>query len=147
MILHSFRKQAAIFRFDRRYHHSSLPAKTKAPVALNSGSIPLPAPGLVGMLPRVRIYTSSQPDPRTLTKFAHAKTTTCLIALLILSVTSFVAFAGKAKSIGTAGSNTWAFYIAEAAQRFSVPVHWIRAVMQQESNADTTAVSPKGAMG
>jgi len=60
---------------------------------------------------------------------------------------SFVAFAGKAKSNVTAGLNTWTSYIAEASQRFSVPAHWIRAVMQQESNADTTAVSPKGAMG
>jgi hypothetical protein len=60
---------------------------------------------------------------------------------------SFIASAGKAKSHGMTGANTWASYIAEAAQRFSVPKHWIRAVMQQESNADTAAVSPKGAMG
>jgi hypothetical protein len=60
---------------------------------------------------------------------------------------SFVASAGKSTANVTAGSNTWASYIAEAAQRFSVPAHWIRAITQQESNADTTAVSPKGAMG
>jgi hypothetical protein len=68
---------------------------------------------------------------------------------MMLSVVSFsfVAFAGKSTANVTAGSNTWASYIAEASQRFSVPAHWIRAVMQQESNADTTAVSAKGAMG
>ena len=45
------------------------------------------------------------------------------------------------------GANTWASYIAEASERFSVPAHWIRAVMQLESHGDTTALSPKGAMG
>jgi len=72
-----------------------------------------------------------------------------LVVLAALSIVSFsfVASAGKAKLNGVTGSNTWASYIAEAAQRFSVPAHWIRAVMQRESNADTTAASPKGAMG
>ncbi|MFG1360129.1 MULTISPECIES: lytic transglycosylase domain-containing protein [Xanthobacter] len=37
--------------------------------------------------------------------------------------------------------------IAEAAQRFGIPAAWIRAVMRAESAVDTTAVSPKGAMG
>ncbi|MGO9721888.1 MAG: lytic transglycosylase domain-containing protein [Methylocella sp.] len=60
---------------------------------------------------------------------------------------SFVASAGKSTSNGAAGSGTWASYIAEASQRFSVPAHWIRAVMQLESHGDTTALSPKGALG
>jgi soluble lytic murein transglycosylase-like protein len=38
-------------------------------------------------------------------------------------------------------------YIAEAAQRFGVPVSWIRAVIGAESDGDTGAVSRKGAMG
>ena len=37
--------------------------------------------------------------------------------------------------------------IADAAQRFSLPAAWIRAVMKAESNGDPRAVSPKGAMG
>jgi len=37
--------------------------------------------------------------------------------------------------------------IAEAAHRFAIPVHWIRAVIVAESAADPTAVSHKGAMG
>ena len=37
--------------------------------------------------------------------------------------------------------------IAEASQRFGVPAHWIRAVMQAESTGDTGALSPKSAMG
>ncbi|MBN9560727.1 MAG: lytic transglycosylase domain-containing protein [Alphaproteobacteria bacterium] len=38
-------------------------------------------------------------------------------------------------------------YIAEAAQRFGVPVSWIRAVMGAESAGDARAVSRKGAIG
>ena len=38
-------------------------------------------------------------------------------------------------------------HIAEAAQRFQLPVAWIRAVLAAESNGDPRALSPKGAMG
>ncbi|MEO0792445.1 MAG: lytic transglycosylase domain-containing protein [Pseudomonadota bacterium] len=38
-------------------------------------------------------------------------------------------------------------YIAEAAQRFRIPEHWIRAVMQAESAGNDRAVSHAGAMG
>ncbi|WP_423208126.1 lytic transglycosylase domain-containing protein [Paracoccus yeei] len=38
-------------------------------------------------------------------------------------------------------------FIAEAAQRFGIPAHWIVAVMRAESANDPGAVSPAGAMG
>lgn len=38
-------------------------------------------------------------------------------------------------------------HIKEAAQRFSIPESWVRAVIIAESNGDPRAVSPKGAMG
>ncbi len=38
-------------------------------------------------------------------------------------------------------------HIAEAAQRFSIPERWIRAVMQAESAGNARAVSSAGAMG
>lgn len=61
---------------------------------------------------------------------------------------SLVAIAGKAtQKSATATSSSWASLIAEASQRFGVPAHWIRAVMQAESTGDTDALSPKGAMG
>lgn len=41
----------------------------------------------------------------------------------------------------------FAAYIAEAANRFAMPEHWIRAVMQVESAGQVQAVSSKGAMG
>ncbi|WP_245319432.1 lytic transglycosylase domain-containing protein [Consotaella salsifontis] len=37
--------------------------------------------------------------------------------------------------------------ISEAAQRFAIPPHWIRAVIVAESNGEARAVSPTGAMG
>jgi Transglycosylase SLT domain len=70
------------------------------------------------------------------------------IASLGLLSCSLVASAGKAtQKSATATSSSWASLIAEASQRFGVPAHWIRAVMQQESTGDTGALSPKGAMG
>ena len=38
-------------------------------------------------------------------------------------------------------------FVAEASQRFGVPVAWIRAVMRAESFGAVHAISPKGAMG
>lgn len=37
--------------------------------------------------------------------------------------------------------------VSEAAERFDLPQHWIRAVIEVESRFDPRAVSPKGAMG
>jgi hypothetical protein len=41
----------------------------------------------------------------------------------------------------------FADFVAEASQRFALPVSSIRAVMQAESGGDVRALSPKGAMG
>lgn len=38
-------------------------------------------------------------------------------------------------------------FVAEASQRFGIPVAWIRALMRVESANDLRAVSPKGAIG
>src|SRR3546814_11507150 len=43
--------------------------------------------------------------------------------------------------------DSYAAFVAEAAQRFGIPEAWIRAVMRVESRRDVRAVSPKGAMG
>lgn len=46
-----------------------------------------------------------------------------------------------------ARADPYAPFIAEAAQRFGVPEHWIRAVMRVESAGDMRAISSAGAMG
>ncbi|WP_374658354.1 lytic transglycosylase domain-containing protein [Phenylobacterium sp.] len=42
---------------------------------------------------------------------------------------------------------SYAAFVAEASQRFGIPVTWLRAVMRVESRANRRAISPKGAMG
>jgi len=46
-----------------------------------------------------------------------------------------------------ATADPFADFVTEAAQRFSVPIRWINAVMTLESGGDVRAVSPAGAMG
>lgn len=71
-----------------------------------------------------------------------------MIIVLILSFADPpVASAARRTSNGPTALGQWTSNIAEASQRFGVPVHWIRAVMQVESRGDKAAVSPKGAMG
>jgi D-alanyl-D-alanine carboxypeptidase len=41
----------------------------------------------------------------------------------------------------------WGPYIRDAAARYGVPGHWVRAVMHQESGGEQQATSPVGAMG
>jgi soluble lytic murein transglycosylase-like protein len=46
-----------------------------------------------------------------------------------------------------AAADPFADFVAEAAQRFGMPISWINAVMTLESGGDVRAVSPAGAMG
>ena len=50
-------------------------------------------------------------------------------------------------STGPSFADRVATYVAEAAERFAIPTHWIYAVMHVESAGQRRAVSPKGAMG
>ena len=54
--------------------------------------------------------------------------------------------AAKPPSVAATADHLAAF-VAEASQRFGIPVSWIRAVMRAESLGDVRALSPKGAMG
>lgn len=55
--------------------------------------------------------------------------------------------AQPAPAVWPASSDPYAAFVAEASQRFGVPVAWIRAVMRAESGGDQHAVSSAGAMG
>ena len=46
-----------------------------------------------------------------------------------------------------AAGDPYAAHIAEASQRFGIPAHWIRAVLDFESDGNPNAVSAAGAMG
>lgn len=47
----------------------------------------------------------------------------------------------------TLTAQAYAVPVAEAAQQFAIPAHWIRAVMDQESGGNPRALSRAGAMG
>lgn len=71
-----------------------------------------------------------------------------LIAGLLLSGGPMPAVsAEKAPTRSQAASDRYVALVAEAAQRFGIPVAWIHAVMRIESNGYRRAVSPKGALG
>ena len=70
-----------------------------------------------------------------------------LCGLLSGVVVSHAVSAETASSRTEQGGNSYVAYIAEAAQRFGVPAHWILAVMRRESAGDVRAVSERGAMG
>ena len=70
-----------------------------------------------------------------------------LSGLLIAGPLTGVALAQNVPVARSQRAHPIADYITEAAQRFGVPVAWIRAVMGAESAGDERAVSRKGAMG
>jgi len=55
--------------------------------------------------------------------------------------------AQTAPPVSTEASAPFAALVAEASQRFGIPIAWIRALMRVESANEVRAVSPKGAMG
>ncbi|MCP1912514.1 hypothetical protein J2R96_004994 [Bradyrhizobium elkanii] len=55
--------------------------------------------------------------------------------------------AEKAPARAQPTNDRYATHVTEAAKRFGIPAAWIRAVMRIESNGDSRAVSPKGALG
>jgi hypothetical protein len=76
-----------------------------------------------------------------------------LAVILLPSLTAAVACPARAEpfvinqSKREAPADPFADFVAEAAQRFGVPIRWINAVMMLESGGDARAVSPAGAMG
>ena len=64
-------------------------------------------------------------------------------------VTSFPvpSHAGPASTVAAGLVVPWQSFIDEAANRFSLPAFWIRAVIRIESNGNPKALSPKGAVG
>jgi hypothetical protein len=76
-----------------------------------------------------------------------------LAMVLLPSLTAAVACPAHAEPFvlnqsksGTA-ADPFADFVAEAAQRFGVPIPWINAVMMLESGGSVRAISPAGAMG
>jgi hypothetical protein len=76
----------------------------------------------------------------------------CVVAIIIASSTAAQASAAvrpapRERPACPPAARPFAVFVKEAAQRFSIPESWIRAVMRVESFGDARAVSPKGAIG
>jgi soluble lytic murein transglycosylase-like protein len=75
---------------------------------------------------------------------------TAIIAMMGMAGTTPFALSAFAQGNAASAarvSDPFAAFVAEASQRFGIPVSWIRAVMHAESGEDIHALSPKGAMG
>jgi hypothetical protein len=134
-------QKSFVFLFDRERFHSCAPGRINTFGGRIHG---------LGRPFRRSASTSRWKERFTTASLPRAGVMACLfvIAGFGLLSCSLVAIAGKAtQKSATATSSSWASLITEASQRFGVPAHWIRAVMQAESTGDTGALSPKGAMG
>jgi len=73
-----------------------------------------------------------------------------VIVVAVASLTAYFPFTARCQPAlpHVAGkTDPWSSFIAEAAERFTIPEAWIRAVMRVESRGDVKAVSPRGAVG
>ncbi len=70
---------------------------------------------------------------------------TMIVPQLCIGSAAIAQFEGKLGATSTA--QLYAVPVAEAAQRFAIPEHWIGAVMDQESGGNPRALSRAGAMG
>lgn len=82
--------------------------------------------------------------------FVRSVLSACMTMSLIMSPANAEPASGLQLERSASASNPpdpWSAHICEAAKRFDIPEHWIRAVMHVESSNDRLAVSPKGAIG
>lgn len=71
-----------------------------------------------------------------------------LLAGVLADAACPVAVSAQATPVARANpADPYAGFITEAAQRFAIPEHWIRAVLRAESAGDVRAISSAGAMG
>jgi len=70
-----------------------------------------------------------------------------LSGLILAASATGAALAQSAPVFRPAAADPHAAHITEAAQRFGIPEHWIRAVLRAESAGDVRAISSAGALG
>jgi len=144
-------KPSVIPLFGQNTDHCSVPAKTCTAVARSVG--PEPAPDLIrGRASGRRASASPLTVASTMAALRSLGTMLCIVAMLAASMLSSGAASAERESSATRRPNDlsvvpFAAFVTEASGRFSVPEHWIRAVMRVESSAKQRARSSKGAMG
>lgn len=135
--------RSAIPRFDGTLHHSSVPTRIRKAAARSGG------PGR----PRGRREAALPWTGASTAACLRRLGTAARIAAIVLSfaiVPDGGTLADTTSTMHPASprpGGSFANLIEEAARRFAVLGHWIRAVMTVESAGDARARSPKGAMG
>ncbi len=129
--------------FGQNTDRSSVPAGMCTAVA-RSGGPGRPSGG--------RSSASPLTAASTMAALRSLGTMLCIVVILTASLLSSGAAHAEQESSATRRPNElsvrpFAAFVAEASKRFSVPEHWIRAVMHVESSAKQRARSSKGAMG
>jgi hypothetical protein len=132
-------KPSVIPLFGLNTDHSSLQDKICTAVARSGG-------------PGRRASASPLTVASTMAALRSLGTMLCIVVILAASMlSSGTARAGQASSAtrrpNELSIRPFAAFVTEASKRFSVPEHWIRAVMHVESSAKQKARSSKGAMG
>lgn len=135
--------RSAIPLFDRMLHHSSVPTKIRN-AAARSGGPGRPQGRREAALP----WTGASTVACLRRLGAAACTVVMVLSFAIVPVGSALAENPSTRhSANFRPSGSFADFIEEAARRFAIPAHWIRAVMTVESAGDVRAKSGKGAMG
>ena len=95
----------------------------------------------------VRELVNSIAWPRSLRAVARVLVTVAQFMCLIVAPIPVASSARAQTPERLPSVDRFANFIAEASTRFTVPVRWIRAIIQIESAGDEHAISPRGAMG
>ena len=136
-------KPPAIPLFGQDPDHSSVPAETRIAVARCGGQ---------GRPSGRRASAPPLTAASTMAALRSLGAIVCLVMILASSMLwSSAAHAGRispgAHRTSSEPLHPFAAFVTEASRRFSVPEHWIRAVMRVESGAKQRAQSKKGAIG
>jgi soluble lytic murein transglycosylase-like protein len=133
------RKSSVIPLFGQNTDHSSVPARFCTALARSVGQ---------GRRASVSPLTVAS----TMAALRSIGRMLCIAVILAASMPSSGGAHAEQEPSATRRPNDspvlpFAAFVTEASRRFSVPEHWIRAVMQVESSAKQRARSSKGAMG
>jgi hypothetical protein len=137
------RRSSVIPLFGQTTDHSSVPVKTCTAAARSVGP---------GRPPGRRASASPLTVASTMVALRSLGTMLCIVVILAALMLSSGTAHAEQESSATRRQNdlsvrAFAAFVTEASKRFSVPEHWIRAVMHVESSAKQRARSSKGAMG
>jgi soluble lytic murein transglycosylase-like protein len=132
-------KSSVIPLFGQNTGRSSVPAGMCTAIARSGG-------------PGRRASASPLAAASTMAALRSLGTMLCIVVVLAASMLSSGAAHAEQESLATRRPNDlsvrpFAAFVAEASKRFSLPEHWIRAVLHVESGAKQRARSSKGAMG